>query len=124
VAEHLALEEVGRDGRHVHRHERAAGARAQAVGGAREQLLAGAGLAGEQDRQRRARGLLQIAEQGQHGRIARHDAELRALPPQPLELGVRQRGRAAVARAQLALQGGQAGARLLFLDARLGQLLA
>src|SRR2546428_10242038 len=53
VAEQLALEQLGRDGGHVDGHERSGGARAQAMDGAREQLLAGARLAGEQDGQRR-----------------------------------------------------------------------
>ena len=53
VAEQLALEHVARDGRAVERDERPVGAVGGAVDGAREHFLAGAGLAGEEDRQRR-----------------------------------------------------------------------
>ena len=88
VAEHLALEQVGWDGRHVHRHERPVRARAQPMGGAGEQLLAGARLAGEENRQRRPRRALEVAEQDEHGRIARDDADLQAPAAKALLLGV------------------------------------
>src|SRR5439155_732647 len=48
VAEELALQEVGRDGGAVERHEEAVAPRAQAVDRARHQLLAGPRLAGQQ----------------------------------------------------------------------------
>ena len=53
VAEQLALEHVARHGRAVEREQRPVGAVGGAVDGAREHFLAGAGLAGEEDRQRR-----------------------------------------------------------------------
>ena len=51
VAEQLALEHVARHRRAVERDERAIGAVGGAMDEARQHLLAGAGLAGEQDRQ-------------------------------------------------------------------------
>src|SRR5439155_1207572 len=77
VAEQLALEQLGRDSGHVDGHERSGGARAQAMDGAREQLLAGARFAGEQDGQRRAGRPAEVAEQRQHRRLARDDPEPR-----------------------------------------------
>ena len=52
VAEQLALEHVARDRGAVERVERAVGAVGRAMDDAREHLLAGAGLAREQDRDR------------------------------------------------------------------------
>src|SRR2546425_16000 len=51
VTEHLALEQLSRDRGHVDRHEGALGARTEAVGGPREELLAGPWLAGHENRQ-------------------------------------------------------------------------
>ena len=50
VAEQLALEHLARDGGAVERHERLGGAVRGAMDGAGEHFLAGAGLAGEEDR--------------------------------------------------------------------------
>src|SRR5262249_57382738 len=69
AAEELALDEGGRDGAAVHRHERALaiGERVNDVGDA---LLAGAGLAEDEDRDRRARHLAKdvelVVERGRH----------------------------------------------------------
>ena len=52
VAEQLALEHVARDCRAIERDERAFGAIGGAMDGAREHFLAGAGFAGEENRQR------------------------------------------------------------------------
>ena len=68
MAEQLALQQLGRNGRGVERHERLARARGLVVQGARDQLLAGAGLAGDQHRQRRLRQAADRAEQPAHGR--------------------------------------------------------
>src|SRR5439155_19459219 len=91
VAEQLALEQLGRDGGHVNRDERPTGAGARAVGRPREQLLARSGLARYQNRQRRARRLLQIPDARQNFRITRDDSDLRALQAQPLSPGVAER---------------------------------
>ena len=50
VAEQLALEQVGRDGRAIDLDERLGGASAAVVNGARKQLFPGTGLAADQDR--------------------------------------------------------------------------
>ena len=123
VTEQLALEQLRRDRGHVDGDERPAGARAQAVDRAREQLLARPGLAGDEDRQGRARRLLEIPEQRQHHRIAGDDPDLRALAPEPLLLGVVERHRAAVGRPQLALEVTQEASRLLLVQPRLRELL-
>src|SRR6059036_175444 len=104
VAEQLALEQLGRDGGHVDRDERRTGAGAQAVGRPREQLLACSGLARYQNRQRRARRLLQIPEARQNLRTPGDDSDLRAPLPQPLLLGVVELCASGVGGAQLALQ--------------------
>src|SRR5262245_40551595 len=88
VAEQLALEQLRRDRGHVDRDEGGIGARTEAVGRPREQLLAGSWLASDEDRQRRARSLLEIAEGGQESGIASGDADLLALSTQSLLLGV------------------------------------
>ena len=88
MAEQLALEQLGRNGGHVHRDERPAGARAQAVGRPCEQLLARSRLAEDEDRQGRARGLLQIPEARQHRGLAGDDGDLRTLSPQSLVGGI------------------------------------
>src|SRR5207244_10296081 len=49
VTEHLGLEQLGGDGAAVDRYEGAIGARARGVDGARDQLLAGAALAHDED---------------------------------------------------------------------------
>jgi hypothetical protein len=50
VAEQLGLDHVGRNGCAIDRHERLVGAVGQRMNRARRDFLAGAGLAGEQDR--------------------------------------------------------------------------
>ncbi len=50
MAEELALEEIGRDRRAIHRNERPRPAAAEAVDGARHHFLASPGLAGDEDR--------------------------------------------------------------------------
>src|SRR5439155_8811588 len=104
VAEQLALEQLGRDGGHVNRDERPTGAGARAVGRPREQLLARSGLARYQNRQRRARRLLQIPEARQNFRITGDDSDLRAPLPQPLLLGIVELRPSGVGGAPLALQ--------------------
>ena len=121
VAEHLALEQLGRDRSHVDRDERPVGARAQAMGRACKELLTGAGLAGDQDRQGRARGLFEVAELGEHRRVAGDDAEPLALALQTFLLGVAERRLAELAGGQrlcAPLQLVEPSARLLFLSAR------
>ena len=67
VAEQLAFEQLGRDRRGVEGDKRFGGARRLAVQGPRDQFLAGAGLAGDQHRQRRLREAADGAEQRAHG---------------------------------------------------------
>ena len=73
VTEQLGLEQVGRERGRVERNERLGGARAVTVQGARDQFLAGAGLAGDQHRHARAR---QPADGAKHflhrRRVAEH----------------------------------------------------
>ena len=68
VAEQLALEQVLGDRAAVDRDERLAGARRAVVDLARDQLLAGAGLAGDQHRDVGRRDLLDLAEHLLHRR--------------------------------------------------------
>ena len=68
VAEQFALQQLGRDGGGIERHERSGRARRFAVQGAGHQLLAGAGFAGDQHRQRHLGQAADGAEQGAHGR--------------------------------------------------------
>ena len=63
VAEQLGLHQLVRDRRAVDRHERRRCAPRARVEEARGELLAGAGLAGEQHRHRRARRAIELAEQ-------------------------------------------------------------
>src|SRR5258705_6717208 len=72
----------------VARHEAPAGARAEAVSAAGEELLAGSGLARHEDRQGGARRLLEIPEDGQESGIACDDADSLTLSTQPFLLGV------------------------------------
>src|SRR4030095_9220128 len=106
VAEHLALEQIGRDRRHVHRHERRRRPRAQPMSGAREQLLARARLARQPDGQRRARRALPRAEQDQHVRLTRDDPDLGASPAKTLLLSAVEGAGPPVGGAQLALERG------------------
>ena len=76
VAEQLALEHVAGDRGAVEGHERPVGAIGRAMDHAREHLLAGAGLAGEEDRQRA------------RGEAAREVDELDGLLGHPQALGV------------------------------------
>ncbi len=66
------------------------------MGGAGEELLARTRLAGQQDRQRRARRALQIAEEHEDGGIAGDDAELQAPAAKALLLHVTRRAGVAV----------------------------
>ena len=68
VAEQLRLEQVLGDGAAVDGDERALGARRAAVELARDQLLAGAGLAGDEHRDVGGRDLLDLAEDLLHAR--------------------------------------------------------
>src|SRR5262247_3213488 len=89
------------------------------MGRARKELLARAGLAGYQDRQGRARGLLEIAEERQHPGMAGDDAERCAPALQARLLGVlewRLGELTSGPRSRTALQLLEPGARLLFLD--------
>ena len=73
VAEQLALEQRLGDGGAVDGQERGVGAGRGAVDAARHQLLAGAGLALDQDRDRRGGGALHQPEDLGHGRRAADD---------------------------------------------------
>ncbi len=73
VTEELGLEEMLGQRRAVDRHERLARARAVGVDGARDQLLARAGLAEDQDVRLRPRRLLHQLEHLRHGGAAAHD---------------------------------------------------
>ncbi len=77
MTEQLALQQFGRNGRRVECHERALHARRFVVQRMRHQLLAGAGFAVDQHRQRRLREAADGAEQRAHGR--RVADQLRAL---------------------------------------------
>ncbi len=70
VAEQLALDELPRDRRAVHLHEGAVGARAEAVQGAGDKLLAGAALAGDEDRGLGGGDLLELPEEALDDRAA------------------------------------------------------
>ena len=70
VAEHLALEQRRRHAAEVHLDERLADAPAVAVDGLGDQLLAGAALAGDQDRGVGRRDAADQLEDAQHARIA------------------------------------------------------
>ena len=72
VAEELALHELGRQGAAVDRHEAAVLAGAPGVDGPGRQLLAGAGLAGEQHRDVERAGLLEELVDLPHRRAAAH----------------------------------------------------
>ncbi len=125
MAEHLALEELGRDRAHVDRDERRLGARAEPVGRPGEQLLASARLAGQEDRQRGARGLLEVVEEREHRGIARDDAKSFGLALQALELRVaepRVADLGGARRPHALLQLFEPGAGALFLSARVGEL--
>src|SRR5262245_3278783 len=115
ASEPLALEQLRRDPRQVDRDDRPVGARAQAMDRPREELLAGSWLAHDEDRQRRARRLLEVAEGGQERGITRDDADALTRLAQPLLRGIAQRKRRAAAR--LALQPLEPGARLYLLGA-------
>ena len=87
IAEQLALQHVLRDGGAVERMQRPVGAVRGAMNHPRQHLLAGAGLAGEQDRQRR-RG--DAPGDGQDLRRALRDPEALGVPFE--RLGRPQRG--------------------------------
>src|SRR5262249_39108780 len=82
-----------RDRRHVDRDERPVGAPAQAMDRPREELLAGSWLAHDEDRQRRARRLLEVAEGGQERGVTRDDADALTRLAQPLLRGIAGRKR-------------------------------
>ena len=73
MSEQNRLDQVLRHGAAVHRDERLGAARARAVDRARDQFLADAGLAFDQDRNVRSRCLLHRAQHGLHGRRAGDD---------------------------------------------------
>ena len=73
VAEQLGLEQVLGHRAAVDRDERLVLARARAVNGAREQLLAGAGLAGDQHARVGVRDHARLLQAGFHRRAARDD---------------------------------------------------
>ena len=81
VAEQLAFQQFGRDRRGVERDERLCGARRFAVQRARDQFLAGAGLAGDQHRQRRLREAADRAEQRRASPACRRPAHRRRARP-------------------------------------------
>ena len=114
VTEELALEELGRNRRHVDGDERLIAARTQRVRRPGEQLLARARLAADEDRQRRWRGALEVTEQRQHVRITRDDAELGAALDESLALDIGQPARGGLD-APVALELPQAAPRCLFL---------
>ena len=74
VTEELALDQVLRDRAAVHDHERAVRARAAPVDGARDQLLAGAALAGHQHRRVGVRDLVDQLRDRAHRGTAADDA--------------------------------------------------
>ncbi len=106
IAEQLALEHVGGHGRAVEGHERTIGAVGRAVDHAREHLLAGAGLAGEED------------GQGARGDPAGEVQELGRLLGNPQALGValevlrRPEGRALLLVAPVLVEGAGGGDEL------------
>src|SRR5439155_14392467 len=79
VAEQLALEQVLGDGPTVDRHELAVLARAAPVDLAGDQLLAGSGLAGDQDADVGARHLVDLAEDVPHRVAGADDVAVRML---------------------------------------------
>ena len=80
VAEQLGLDELVRDRGAVDRDEAARAARRPFVQQARRDLLAGAGLAGQQHRHRRARRLRDLAQHRARG-VARGDEAARSREP-------------------------------------------
>src|SRR5262249_2118664 len=82
VPEELALEELLGKGRTVLRQEGLGRARAMRVDGAREQLLAGSALAGEEDRHRGARRARDELEDGIEAASLREDAVASEVLPQ------------------------------------------
>ena len=70
VAEEVRLEEVGRERAGVDRHERPGGARREPVERLRDELLAGAALADDEDRRARGRRLPDRLEDPLHRRRA------------------------------------------------------
>ena len=107
VAEQLALDQVGRNRRQVHRHERTGLAIAAGVDVARQHFLAGAGLAADQHRHRLGRDLVahlhhaaHPARAPQHHR-ARDDGPLDVAEPLQLAARAQLHERLAHARDQL-----------------------
>jgi len=84
VAEQLALEQLARDRRRVDGHEGQRAAMARCVQGARDQLLAGAALAGDQHRHVAARHAADGLEGVEQGRAASHQALARRRAPRHL----------------------------------------
>ena len=101
----VELDEVFRDRAAVHRDERLGAALARAMDGARDQLLADAGLALDQHRDERGGRLLGGAQHGLHARIARHDVlegeRAGAAALEALELGLERAGRQRIAQRDL-----------------------
>ena len=104
VAEQLALEHALREPAHVHGDERLAGARARRVQPARDELLAGAVLAGDEHVRVRRADALHEAQHGLHRRAVGDDLDLRR--------------RVAAERAVLALEPLRAAQRPAQLDLR------
>ncbi len=92
VAEQLALEQRLRDRRAVHRHERPLGPLRELVDGARDQLLARAGLAQDQHRRRARRGHLDqpvdLLHRGAHAQQRPEPTRLLELAPQDGDLTI------------------------------------
>ena len=76
VAEELAVDHLARDGRAVERHEGVGAAAGGGVDHAGDHLLAGAGLAGEQDQDVERRNPLDVRHQLRHG-LAEEDRAVR-----------------------------------------------
>ena len=92
VAEQLALDQLGRDGRAVHLDERAGRERALAVDVRREQLLARARLAGQQHAGVRPRHLRRLLDGVPEGRArADHPRRLADQLAEPLVLALQVR---------------------------------
>ena len=78
VAEQLAFDQLRRNRGTVDRDERTGGARAERVNRARDELLAGAVIAGDQDARRRGRDLLDQADHRANRLAGADDLVLRA----------------------------------------------
>ena len=108
VAEELAFDERRGEGGAVHRDERACRARAERVDGAGEQLLAGAGLAEEQDGRVRVGDLPDLLQNRPEGRAPPdHLAEVVGLVELRVEIDIL--GLQALTETRVLLQGRNGG---------------